>query len=385
MKKNKSTIRETSYVTIRTKPLTHGRQSLYLDIYHNGRRTYEFLRLYLVADTGPEAQQQNKSTLAAATAIRNQRNLDIVQARGGIRTDTSSRMTLVEWLKTYRQLKAQNGQSMERATSVGNAIHHVIAYRGDKVRLCDIDEEYCTGFINYLAHAPSQQHLLTPRRIAITSANQYFAIFTSALNEAVRKKLIPVNPVNSLSREDRKPIRAPKPNRPYLTIDEVKTLVTTPCSHPQVKCAFLFSCFTGLRISDIRNLKWSNIQQRDGSRFLSITIQKTREPLTIKLNRQALRWMPKPEADDSHVFHLPPFNHNVCNQLRQWIAQTNIQKNICFHCARHTFATMELTLGADLYVVSKLLGHTSVSTTQIYADIVNKRREEAIELIDTAF
>lgn len=384
MRKTKSTIRETSYVTIRSKTISHGRQSLYLDIYYNGRRTYEFLRLYLVADNSPEAQRQNKSALAAATAIRNQRNLEIVQARGGLPTALPSRTLLVDWLRTFRQLKAQTGQSTQRAHSVDKLIRHIVTYRGDKVRLCDVDESYCTGFIAYLAHARWQHHTLQPRPLAATTANHYFAVLTSALNEAVRKKLIPVNPVNSLSREDRKPIKAAKSRRPYLTIDEVKLLIATACRHPQVKQAFLFSCFTGLRVSDIRNLQWDNITQRDGSSFLAITVQKTREPLTIKLNQQALRFMPPPTGD-SHVFNLPPVNHTVGTQLKQWVAKAGIQKPICFHCARHTFATMELTLGADLYVVSKLLGHTNVSTTQIYADIINRRRDEAVELLDTAF
>lgn len=55
------------------------------------------------------------------------------------------------------------------------------------------------------------------------------------------------------------------------------------------------------------------------------------------------------------------------------------------HCSRHTFATMELTMGADLYTTSKLLGHTEVRTTQIYAKIINKKKDEAVSLLDSAF
>ena len=58
---------------------------------------------------------------------------------------------------------------------------------------------------------------------------------------------------------------------------------------------------------------------------------------------------------------------------------------ITFHCSRHTFATMMLTLGADIYTVSKLLGHTKVETTQIYAKIINKKKDDAVSLIDAAF
>lgn len=58
---------------------------------------------------------------------------------------------------------------------------------------------------------------------------------------------------------------------------------------------------------------------------------------------------------------------------------------VLFHLARHTFATMLLTLGADLYTVCKLLGHSDVKTTQIYAKIINKKKEDAISLIDMEF
>lgn len=58
---------------------------------------------------------------------------------------------------------------------------------------------------------------------------------------------------------------------------------------------------------------------------------------------------------------------------------------LAFHCSRHTFGTMMLTLGVDLYTVSKLLGHTKVETTQIYAKIINKKKDDAVSLIDDAF
>ena len=205
------------------------------------------------------------------------------------------------------------------------------------------------------------------------------------MNEAVRKKLITSNPVMYLSREDKKPIRAERSNRTFLTIDEVKKLALTEYKHhDDVKRAFLFSCFTGLRISDVKNLRWENIEERDGGFFVSIIMQKTREPLTIKLNKQAVSWLPKRKGTDV-VFNLPYYRATLNERVKSWAKKADIGKDVCFHMSRHTFATMALTLGADLYVVSKLLGHTDVSVTQIYADIINKKREEAVDLMDNAF
>lgn len=384
MARPKKIKRESSFVTLRTKEVSKGRQSYYLDIYKDGKRSYEFLKLYLLPETSQSVKIQNEKTEMAAKAIRNQRELEIIQGKGGITTETTGgKMLLVDWLETYRQQKEKTGQSNHRALSVQKLIIHVEAYKGNKTKLADIDEDWCKGFIAYLATAKSCKHIKNEKTIAHTTATLYFQILIAALNEAVRKKLIPTNPTKNLSREEKKPIKADKSNRPYLTIDEVKQLMATDCRNPEIKKAFLFACFTGLRISDIRNLTWANISNRDGSSILSITMQKTREALTMKLNKQALALLPK--QGKGFVFDIPVWDSMVNDCIKSWAKKAGIDKDISFHCSRHTFATMELTLGADLYVVSKLLGHSNVGTTQIYADIINKRRDEAVELIDNAF
>lgn len=384
MARPKKINRESSFVTLRTKAVSKGRYSYYLDIYKDGIRSYEFLKLYHLPETSRTVKVQNENTKKAAIAIRNQRELEIIQGKGGITTEKAGgKMLLVDWLEAYQQQKAETGQSYHRALSVKKLITHIEAYKGDKTKLADINEDWCRGFIAYLATAKSCKHTKNTKTLAHSTATLYFSILIAALNEAVRKKLIPSNPTKNLNREERKPIKADKSNRPYLTIDEVKSLMATDCRNPEIKNAFLFACFTGLRVSDIRNLTWANITKRDGGIVLSITMQKTRESLTMKLNKQALALLPK--QGKGFVFDLPVWDSVVNDCLKAWAKKAGIDKDISFHVSRHTFATMELTLGADLYVVSKLLGHGNVGTTQIYADIINKRRDEAVELIDNAF
>lgn len=77
---------------------------------------------------------------------------------------------------------------------------------------------------------------------------------------------------------------------------------------------------------------------------------------------------------------------DTCNALiKPWIKEAGITKHVTYHVSRHTFSTMMLTLGADLYTVCKLLGHMDVKTTQIYAKIINKKKDDAICLIDAEF
>ena len=384
MARTKKINRESSFVTLRTKPVSKGRQSYYLDIYKDGQRKYEFLKLYLVPATNEAAKIQNANTEQAAKAIRNQRELEIIQGKGGLAPVSNSKLLLLDWMEEYRKMKLATGQSNERALSVDKVITHLKAYAGEKTKLSAVDSDFCKGFVAYLGNATSGKHTQNPKPLASSTANAYFQLFTSALNEAVRQKKIAANPVLYLSREDKKPIKAEKSNRTFLTIEEVKQLATTDFKNESIKQAFLFACFTGLRISDIRNLTWGNIIERNGSFFVTITMQKTREPLTIKLNKQAAKWLPRKNAT-KEVFDLPVYNAIINDNLKRWAKKAGIEKSLCFHMSRHTFATMELTLGADLYVVSKLLGHNDVSVTQIYADIINKKREEAVDLMDSAF
>lgn len=384
MARTKKINRESSFVTLRTKPVSKGRQSYYLDIYKDGQRKYEFLKLYLVPATNEAAKIQNANTEQAAKAIRNQRELEIIQGKGGLAPVSNSKLLLLDWMEEYRKMKLATGQSNERALSVDKVITHLKAYAGEKTKLSAVDSDFCKGFVAYLGNATSGKHTQNPKPLASSTANAYFQLFTSALNEAVRQKKIAANPVLYLSREDKKPIKAEKSNRTFLTIEEVKQLAATDFKNESIKQAFLFACFTGLRISDIRNLTWGNIVERNGSFFVTITMQKTREPLTIKLNKQAAKWLPRKNAT-KEVFDLPVYNAIINDNLKRWAKKAGIEKSLCFHMSRHTFATMELTLGADLYVVSKLLGHNDVSVTQIYADIINKKREEAVDLMDSAF
>jgi integrase len=142
----------------------------------------------------------------------------------------------------------------------------------------------------------------------------------------------------------------------------------------------------GLRWSDINALKWGDLQTNGEEWRLEIRMIKTRELLYLPLNNVAKNFLPEQGEKDStdYIFALPTLDCAE-NTIKQWVEDAGIDKHVTFHCARHTFATLMLTQGADLYTTSKLLGHTDVKTTQIYAKIVDAKKAEAVNLLNGIF
>ena len=178
----------------------------------------------------------------------------------------------------------------------------------------------------------------------------------------------------------------PKQTRDFLTIDELKLLVDTKCSNDEIKKAYLFSCFCGLRWSDIKSLVWNEVIKNGEQYQVRLVMKKTQELIYIPLSEEALKWLPErnDNNDTDHVFILP-YLTRISPVLNKWAQSCGITKHITFHTARHTFATMLLTLGCDVYTVSKLLGHKEIKTTEIYAKIVDKKKAEAVNLVNDVF
>ena len=120
---------------------------------------------------------------------------------------------------------------------------------------------------------------------------------------------------------------------------------------------------------------------------MSVVMTKTNNPVYIPLSSQAVKWLPERKdcASEDLVFGGLPNASNLCVNLKNWADKAGIKKNVTFHTARHSCAVLLLTLGADIYTVSKILGHRSVRATQVYAKIVDKKKDDAIALVDNAF
>lgn len=240
-----------------------------------------------------------------------------------------------------------------------------------------INAEWIKSFQLYLTTTPK---FVGRGFLSNTTINDYMSKLRSLLSWCEGKELISRNPFCSLDISDRLPSDS-KP-KGHLTVDEVNSLIRTDCSNPIIKQAFLFACFTGLRIGDIRNLKWSDLQEDRSNLTLEIKMQKTGKPITIPLSDAARTWLPSRVGD--YIFPLPAKSH-VGKIIASWAKSAGINKHVTFHIARHTFATLSLSAGVDIYTISCLLGHSSVAVTQVYADIVSEEKLRAVNALSSLF
>lgn len=386
MGRKKKEIKMKEPVRIREKRLNDGNVSLYLDMYYRGARRKEGLKLYLVPEVNAAARQQNENTRKLAEQIKAQRILDI-QQQGLVNWEDvkKSKMTLSAWVAEYTAEECGlSPASMRSKRNAQARVEEYLLYIGKPVfALADVDKDFCKGFIAFLKTCTFNNGKKT---LSSTTCRIFMNRLAAALNKAVREGLIDRNPFKLLETKE----KPQKQNaiREFLTIEELRTLIATPCRYEIVKKAFLFSCFTGLRYSDMLTLKWSEVHKAADGKTLYIEHEqvKTKNRVTIPLSDEARKWLPRQTKDVDTVFHqLRITSTTVEVVLDEWMQEAGIQKHITYHCSRHTAATLLLTLGADLYTVSKILGHKSIRMTEIYAKIVDKKKIETMNLVNNLF
>ena len=173
-------------------------------------------------------------------------------------------------------------------------------------------------------------------------------------------------------------------NRGFLTDEEVLQIVNKELNVPRlelVRDIFIFSCFTGLAYIDVANLTPDNIVMLGGKEWIMTKRQKTSvetNVLLLDIPKRIISKYSHQTYRDGKLF--PILSNQKTNSYLKEIADIcGIKKNLTFHLARHTFATMSLSKGVPIESVSKMLGHTNIRTTQIYARITNKKIEHDME------
>jgi len=254
------------------------------------------------------------------------------------------------------------------------AVEFLKQFGGDTLLFSQINNRVAEEYKRFLLTAPPGGN--KKGTISQNTASTYFSIFKAALKQAFIDGYLTVDLSAKI-----KGIQDQESRREYLSVDELNTLAATPCERDVLKRAALFSALTGLRHCDIQKLRWKEINIDGNQARLHFTQQKTKGVEYTPISEQALQLCGEPEKPEKFVFEDLPDPSWISHPLKKWVVAAGIKKKITFHCFRHTYATLQLSSGTDIYTVSKMLGHTNVKTTQIYAKVVDEKKDKAAQAI----
>lgn len=368
-------------VRLRGRKLPTGNTSLYLDIYVNGKRSYEYLKMYLVPEKTRADKEKNRETMRFADAIRSKRVVELRNGQYGFKSQISDEVRFYDY---YRAM-CEKRLGTESRGNWGNwysCLHHLKKYDSrENLTFADITPDWVRGFKDYLekeavAWGHDFRKRIKDKPLARNSKLSYFNKLRACLNQAFDEGLLSLNPMRGIEN-----FKAEEGTRMYLTIEEVRKLAQTECEYPQIKAAFLFSCLTGLRRSDVLRLTWGDVHKQGDFTRIIFKQKKTSGQEYLDISSEAAELMGKRGKPGEHIFtdiHSPSCTNTT---IKLWVARAGINKSITFHCARHTFATLMLDIGTDIYTVSKLLGHRELSTTQIYTRVLDKNKQAAVAAI----
>jgi integrase len=376
-------------VKLRQKGISGNRKSLYLDFYpaiphpETGEPTRrEFLGMYLFDKAkNPIDKQHNKDTLQIAEQLRQKRENQLNKPeiytgyeKEQLKIKEQGERNFVEYFKTLSdKRKASNRDNWVSAHK------YFEKFTNGNLKFADLNEKVCNDFKGYLLTTKSNKSNKTI--LAQNSAVSYFNKLKATLKQAYKDGLLKFDLNAKIT-----PIKTAETRREYLTIDELNKLVKTPCNNDLLKRAALFSALTGLRFSDIQKMVWGEIEYIEGQGyFLNFSQKKTNGVEYYPISEQAVSLLNEKGEPTAKVFEGLEYSAYHNKHLFQWIGAAGITKDITFHCFRHTFATLQLFNGTDIYTVSKMLGHRELKTTQIYAKIVDNTKRKAADKIKLDF
>ena len=365
-------------IRLRKRLLKDGRQTLYLDLYHNGKREYEYLKLYLIPEKSRADKETNKKTMQLAEAIKAKRIVDYQNGKFGFHQPEHN----IRFFDYYSAMCEKRKGAPESRGNWGNwysCYKHLQIYEKNKdITFEDVTPEWVQGFKDYLendakAWSPRYERELEYHKLSRNSKLSYFNKLRACIHQALADGVISDNPLRGVDN-----FKAEESKRMYLTIDEIKAITAADCPAPGVKRAFLFSCLTGLRRSDIMKMTWSEVHKQGEYTRIIFKQKKTSGQEYIDITPQAAELLGERRNPTDLVFNDFLTASATNHAIKVWMLRAGITKEITFHCARHTFAVMMLDIGTDIYTVSKLLGHRELSTTQIYAKVLDKTKQAAV-------
>jgi integrase len=399
-------------VTLRKKEIAGDKESLYLDFYPpinnplTGNTTRrEFLNRFLYIDRDEINKQakdaseveakklkalfkrlkplttvekrHNKETFITADQIRQLRDNEINKPevysqfeREILRIKEIGERDFLKYFESFTTKDCKTKQTREATYK------HFALFCDGKMKFGDLTKQIATGFKEYLLTVKSNRSDKTT--LSNNSSSVYFTFFKSVIKQALIDGLLQYDPSAKVN------IAIKETEREFLTVEELNNLINTDCRIDVLKRSALFSAFTGLRHSDILKMIWSELKTDKGY-YLKFESQKTRTKQDLPISEQAVNLMGERKNPTDKVFQGLIYNGYTNVVLENWILKAGIEKKITFHCFRHTYATLQLEAGTDIYTISKMLGHSKLATTEIYAKVLDGAKRKASNSINLNF
>lgn len=369
-------------ITLKKKKLKNDKYSLYLEYYKGSQldkdgkrihiRDFEYLKLYLHQNPLTAAEKkENKETELLAEQILSIRKAEFFQGKFDIKNTSKSKRRFLDFFIEKTEEKNDSPKNYGNWTAT---FLHLKRCINPNFLFEEIDEEFVKMVRNYFDKEAKTKSNLP---LSLNSKYSYLNKFKACLRAAFDEGYLSINYASKI-----KSFEQAESQREYLTYQELQALASTNCKYQVLKNAFIFSCLTGLRWSDINTLTWSEVRDEDnGISRINFRQEKTDGVEYLYISSQARELLGERQHHSERVFKGLKYGAVYNNEIVRWCNRAGISKHITFHSARHTNAVLLLENGADIYTVSKRLGHREIRTTAIYAKIVDQKMKEAANLI----
>ncbi|MFH6967440.1 site-specific integrase [Flavobacterium sp. FlaQc-28] len=369
-------------ITLKKKKLQNGKFSLYLEYYKGSTlnmegkrihlRDFEYLKLYPHQDPKTAAEKkENKEIDILSEQILSIRKAEYFQGKFDIKNTTKSKRRFLDFFMEKTEEKIDSPKNYGNWTAASLHLKKCIS---TNLTFEEVDENFVKKVRLYFDKEAKTKSNLS---LSLNSKYSYFNKFKAALRSAFDDGYLSINYASKI-----KSFEQAESQREYLTHQELQSLASTPCKYEILKQAFLTSALSGLRWSDINTLLWSEIRDEDnGVSRINFRQQKTEGVEYLYISKQIRELFGERQDPSERVFKGLKYSAVYNNEIVRWCNRAGISKHITFHSARHTNAVLLLENGADIYTVSKRLGHREIRTTAIYAKIVDQKMKEAANLI----
>lgn len=372
------------------KILSDGRESLFLDYYFGYQMVYsekldkmvakkdrkrEYLSLYLwQAPRTPIERQQNKETMELAKKIRYERGQELLESTEGYRLKRDRDINFLDYFQAYIDKYSKKDKRM-----IEMALRRFVDFLNDtpeynkfakKIKPQQLTKDMMEDFTEYLQSRSKGE-----------GAKSVYQRFKKVIKYAIEHDVITKNPCSGITiKADDQQLK-----KEILSLEEIQRLIATndERQNQEIRRAFIFCLYCGLRYCDVRELTFANVDY--SNRLLIFEQHKTRghsanSGVNIPLNDGLLNLIGQPADPENRaelIFKLPSYTMCI-KSIQRWVKSAGINKHITWHCGRHSFAVNILNNGANIKVVSSLLGHSGLKHTEKYTRAVDSLKQDAI-------